>query len=71
MIKNCLTLFNLPVRFTTTFPALWSSITSNSPMYPTTNSNTDSSDAKKKLSKRCCTRVSHFSLAESFFITQS
>ena len=47
MIKNCLTLFNLPVRFTTTFPALWSSITSNSPMYPTTNSNTDSSEAKK------------------------
>ena len=27
-------LFNLPVRFTTIFPALWSSMISNSPMYP-------------------------------------
>lgn len=27
-------LFNLPVRLTTTLPALWSSTTSNSPMYP-------------------------------------
>ena len=28
------TLFNRPVRFTTIFPPLWSSTTSNSPMYP-------------------------------------